>query len=74
MLISFNSRALELVNGLDTKLSDGDTLTFVPLIEGDKLNPIRIGGLPPKKGLLEMSLSVNPPGDTGPVILAMVEL
>ena len=32
--IFFNGRALELVNGLESKLSDGDTLTFVPLIEG----------------------------------------
>ncbi len=32
--IFFNGRTLELVNGLETKLSDGDTLTFVPLIEG----------------------------------------
>ena len=34
VIIFFNGRALELVNGLDSKLSDGDTLTFVPLIEG----------------------------------------
>ena len=34
VVIFFNGRALELVNGLETKLSDGDTLTFVPLIEG----------------------------------------
>ena len=32
--IFFNGRALELVNGLETKLKDGDTLTFVPFIEG----------------------------------------
>lgn len=32
--IFFNGRALEPVNGLETKLSDGDTLTFVPVIEG----------------------------------------
>ena len=32
--IFFNGRALELVNGLETKLNDGDTLAFVPLIEG----------------------------------------
>ncbi len=32
--IFLNGRTLELVNGLDTKLSNGDTLTFVPLIEG----------------------------------------
>jgi molybdopterin converting factor small subunit len=32
--IFFNGRALELSSGLDTKLIDGDTLTFVPLIEG----------------------------------------
>ncbi len=34
VVIFFNGRALELVDGLETKLSDGDTLTFVPLIEG----------------------------------------
>ena len=34
VVIFFNGRALELVNGLDSELSDGDTLTFVPLIEG----------------------------------------
>lgn len=34
VVIFFNGRALELVNGLESKLSDGDTLTFVPLIEG----------------------------------------
>ncbi len=33
-VIFFNGRTLELVNGLETKLSDGDTLTFVPIIEG----------------------------------------
>lgn len=32
--IFFNGRALEPVSGLETKLSDGDTLTFVPVIEG----------------------------------------
>lgn len=34
VIIFFNGRALEPVEGLETKLSDGDTLTFVPLIEG----------------------------------------
>ncbi len=34
VVIFFNGRTLEPVNGLETKLSDGDTLTFVPLIEG----------------------------------------
>ncbi len=34
VVILFNGRALELQNGLETKLSDGDTLTFVPFIEG----------------------------------------
>ncbi len=34
VVIFFNGRSLELVNGLETKLSDGDILTFVPLIEG----------------------------------------
>jgi molybdopterin converting factor small subunit len=29
-----NGRALELSNGLETELSDGDTLTFVPVIAG----------------------------------------
>jgi len=32
--IFFNGRNLELVNGLATKLSDGDTLTFVAPIVG----------------------------------------
>ncbi len=32
--IFFNGRNLELANGLKTNLSDGDTLTFVPFIEG----------------------------------------
>ncbi len=32
--IFVNDRNLELVNGLETKLNDGDTLTFVPPIEG----------------------------------------
>ncbi|MFC2056102.1 MoaD/ThiS family protein [Chloroflexota bacterium] len=32
--IFFNGRNLELVNGLKTKISDGDILTFVPFIEG----------------------------------------
>ena len=34
VIIFFNGRALDLVNGLESKLSNGDTLTFVPLIEG----------------------------------------
>ncbi len=34
VVIFLNGRALELVKGLESKLSDGDTLTFVPLIEG----------------------------------------
>ncbi|MFC2071775.1 MoaD/ThiS family protein [Chloroflexota bacterium] len=34
VVIFFNGHALELVNGLETKLSDGDILTFVPFIEG----------------------------------------
>ncbi len=34
VIIFFNGRDLELVDGLETKLSDGDTLTFVPFIEG----------------------------------------
>ncbi len=34
VVIFFNGRTLEPVKGLETKLSDGDTLTFVPLIEG----------------------------------------
>ncbi|MFC1957440.1 MoaD/ThiS family protein [Chloroflexota bacterium] len=34
VVIFFNGRSLELVNGLETRLSDGDTLTLVPLIEG----------------------------------------
>ncbi|MFC1816294.1 MoaD/ThiS family protein [Thermodesulfobacteriota bacterium] len=34
VIIFFNGRDLDLVNGLDTELSDGDTLTFFPFIEG----------------------------------------
>jgi len=34
VIIFFNGRDLELVDGLETRLSDGDTLTFVPFIEG----------------------------------------
>ena len=34
VIIFLNGRALEQVNGLDTILHDGDTLTFVPVIEG----------------------------------------
>ncbi len=33
-VILLNGRQLELVGGLETKLSDGDTLTFIPPIEG----------------------------------------
>ncbi len=33
-MIFLNGRALELVDGLETKLSNADTLTFVPHIEG----------------------------------------
>ena len=32
--IFFNGHILEPVSGLETKLSDGDTLTFVSIIEG----------------------------------------
>ncbi len=32
--IFFNGRLLESVDGLETKLNDDDTLTFVPIIEG----------------------------------------
>ena len=32
--VFFNGRNLELADGLETKLSNGDTLTFVPPIEG----------------------------------------
>jgi len=32
--IFHNGRALELSSGLETKLKDGDTLTFVPVIAG----------------------------------------
>jgi len=34
VVIFFNGRTLEPAEGLETKLSDGDTLTFVPVIEG----------------------------------------
>ena len=34
VVIFFNGCALELENGLETKLSDGDTLTFVYFVEG----------------------------------------
>ncbi|MBI4283631.1 MAG: MoaD/ThiS family protein [Chloroflexi bacterium] len=34
VIIFFNGRDLELMDGLETRLNDGDTLTFVPAIEG----------------------------------------
>ena len=34
VMIFHNGRDLELLDGLETKLSDGDTLTFVPVIPG----------------------------------------
>jgi molybdopterin converting factor small subunit len=34
VVIFVNGRTLELTNGLEKKLTDADTLTFVPLIEG----------------------------------------
>ena len=34
VIIFLNGRALEPVNGLETNLHDGDTLTIVPFIEG----------------------------------------
>ena len=34
VVIFLNGRDLELGDGLETKLTDGDTLTFVPLIVG----------------------------------------
>ena len=34
VVIFINGCSLELANGLDTRLSNGDTLSFVPLIEG----------------------------------------
>jgi len=34
VIIFLNDRHIELVNGLETKLNDGDTLTLVPPIEG----------------------------------------
>lgn len=34
VVIFLNGRSLEPVKGLNTELSDGDTLTFVPVIEG----------------------------------------
>lgn len=34
VVIFFNGRTLEPAEGLETRLSDGDTLTFVPVVEG----------------------------------------
>lgn len=34
VLIFYNGRDIELLDGLETRLSDGDTLTFVPFIVG----------------------------------------
>jgi len=34
VVIFINGRSLELGDGLNTQLSDGDTLNFVPVIEG----------------------------------------
>lgn len=34
VIIFYNGRDLELSDGLETKLGDGDTLTFVPFIVG----------------------------------------
>ena len=34
VMIFFNGRSLDLADGLDTELGDGDTLTFVPQIVG----------------------------------------
>jgi len=34
VIIFLNDRALEQVNGLETILQNGDTLTFVPIVEG----------------------------------------
>ncbi len=34
VVIFLNGRSLELVDGLETKLKDGDTVTFIPFIEG----------------------------------------
>ena len=34
VLIFLNGRALEPINGLETILHDGDTMTFVPFVEG----------------------------------------
>ncbi len=34
VVIFLNGRSLELVDGLETKLKDGDSVTFIPFIEG----------------------------------------
>ncbi len=34
VVIFLNGRNLELIDGLETKLRDGDTVTFIPFIEG----------------------------------------
>ncbi len=34
VVIFLNGRNLELIDGLETKLHDGDTVTFIPFIEG----------------------------------------
>jgi molybdopterin converting factor small subunit len=34
VIILYNGRLLELANGLDTKLAEGDSLFFIPAIQG----------------------------------------
>ena len=34
VVIFLNGRNVDLVNGLETRLTDGDTLTFIPFVEG----------------------------------------
>lgn len=34
VVIFLNGRHLELIEGMETRLSDGDTLTLIPFIEG----------------------------------------
>ena len=34
VVIFLNGRNVDLVDGLDTRLTDGDTLTFIPFVEG----------------------------------------
>jgi len=34
VIVFLNGRNVELLDGLETRLTDGDTLTFIPFVEG----------------------------------------